>query len=974
MSRTATPTPFVARAEQVEQIVAALGRAAQGRPGMVLVGADAGVGKTRLLQRAGELAAQAGATVVTVHCVDLGEIGLPYLPFAEALAQLRVDAADTVEHALESRPALGRLLPTGNHELPDAEDQTSRLQLFDGLSAVLAAAGRPGAPLLLLVEDLHWADASSRDVLRFLLARMRAEHVLVVASYRTDDLHRRHPLRPMLAEMTRHPRVERIDLAPFTADELREFTTALLGRALPEASLLRVSERSEGNAYFAEELLEAGAAEAHLPLTLREVLRARLEQLDPAVQRLAQVASVAGRRVGEPLLRAVALDVAGQDPGAADAFDTALREAVAHHVLHGEDGRIAFRHALLAEAVYADVLPGDVVALHRSYLRALAADPRLGPPSRVAVHALRAHDLPTALRASHAAARDAAQVLAPAEELRQLETVLELWDAVPDAPELLGEDRVDVTMAAAGAASRAGELERAIALTRLAVDASADGDPTRRAQVRTMLARHLLSAEHLEEAYDESTRVLADLGTDAPPDALPWALATHARAASNLDRDEEALRSADAAVARAREVGDAAAEADALATQAVLVVDDPEHAAELLAQAVERAREAGDLGTELRSRYNLTTTHYYAGRLTEAFDDATRAIGLARDRGLSLSPYGSDVWIFSEIIRYALGDLTPAPVDHPPTGGASTSLITAIGLYSAVARGDADVIDRGRALRTEWDRDGQLALIAGSCTIEALTWADRLDEALELAVELLDHLGRTWDDWFLGGIRLAALALAALADGAAHDRLVGREPQGRMAAGEPLLARAVATAERGRPRGGQLGPEGRAWLARAHAEHSRLTGVNDPALWRAATGAFAYGHRYDGARTRARWAESLLEAGDRDGALTEATTALLDARDMGAVPLTEWVEALGRRGRLDLPGVRAAATDVLTAREAEVLALVAQGLTNRQIGERLYISGKTVSVHVSNLLAKLGASGRAEAVTVAHRRGLIGVG
>jgi DNA-binding CsgD family transcriptional regulator len=182
----------------------------------------------------------------------------------------------------------------------------------------------------------------------------------------------------------------------------------------------------------------------------------------------------------------------------------------------------------------------------------------------------------------------------------------------------------------------------------------------------------------------------------------------------------------------------------------------------------------------------------------------------------------------------------------------------------------------------------------------------------------------------------------------------------------------VTTAERGRPRGGRLGPEGLGWLARAHAEHARLAGDADPALWEAATRAFGYGYRYEEARSRRRWAEALLEAGDRAGAQAQLRQAWSQARAMGAAPLVGAVEAFARRARLDLPGVRAPATELLTARESEVLALVAAGLSNRQIGERLFISAKTVSVHVSNLLAKLGVSGRAEAVTVAHRRGLLG--
>jgi DNA-binding CsgD family transcriptional regulator len=303
-----------------------------------------------------------------------------------------------------------------------------------------------------------------------------------------------------------------------------------------------------------------------------------------------------------------------------------------------------------------------------------------------------------------------------------------------------------------------------------------------------------------------------------------------------------------------------------------------------------------------------------------------------------------------------------------------TGPLVAVDLYAATARGDADVPERAAALEPEWQRDGFHALVAGGCAVDALTWRGEHDAAVELALRVIDFLGRAWTDYFLGGIWLSALALAALADAAVDERLQGHDVTARLALGEVLLDRALTTAERGRPRGGRLGPEGRAWLARARAEHGRLLGPagNDPALWAEALAEFDYGYRYEVARTRFRLAEALLEQGERDAAREHAVKALAEADDMGAAPLASAVRGLSRRGRLTAAGTPVG--DVLTAREAEVLTLVAQGLSNRQIGDKLFISGKTVSVHVSNLLAKLGASGRAEAVSIAHQRGLIGRG
>lgn len=969
--------PFVARDEQVAALLAAVARAGAGEPGLVLLGADAGVGKTRLLTHTARLATEAGATVVVSHCIDLGEIGLPYLPFAEALHQLVEADCPGVAEVVAARPALRRLLPSAAPEPAVADEQTERLQLFDAVAAVLAAAGRPEAPLVLVLEDLHWADSSSRDLLRFLVARLRSEPVLLVGSFRADDLHRRHPLRPVLTELGRHPRVERLDLPPFTADELRAFTTALAGRPLPEESLRRILIRSEGNAYFAEELLEAPT---DLPGTLADLLRARLEALDPEVQRLARAASAAGRRVDEPLLRAVVVGP-GAGPERHAAFDAALRDAVAHHVLVGEDGRIAFRHALLAEAVYTDLLPGEQVALHRDYLVAAAADPSLATAAERAHHALLSHDQRLALQASREAAREAGRVLAPAEELRHLETVLRLWSGVPTAAADLGEERVDVLLAAAAAGGRAGLGDRAVAMAREAVSAvdvpagPPDGPTARRvAALRTTLARHLLGVERVDEALRETDRALAGLAaTDPAPSAdRAWALATHARAALNSDLDDQAEVSASAAVDEARAAGAADAEADALISLAVLVVDDASRAAGLLSIALDRARDAGDVTTELRCTYNLAANRFYAGALDEAAAITTAGLERAARSGLTWSAYGVELRLFEDIVRYSRGDLSPPAPTADPGPPRAQSVVAGVQTYAAVARGDAGAADRSLELLHGPHGDTMITLIAGGCSVDALTWAGRLDEAVALAHELIDEISRVWSDYFLGGIWLSALGIAALADQAAADRLAGRDPAPRLDTGARLLNRAVVTADRGRPRGGQLGPEGRAWLARAQAEHARLTGDADPAVWQRATEAFDYGYRYEHARTRWRWAEALVAAGDRDAARTQAAAALADARDMGAVPLTTALTDLARRARLDLPGVAATPTGVLTGREAEVLALVAEGLSNRQIGERLYISGKTVSVHISRVLDKLGAGGRAEAVAIAHRRGLLG--
>jgi DNA-binding CsgD family transcriptional regulator len=963
---------------------------------MLILGGDAGVGKTRLVTHLADTARREGARVVVAHCVDLGDVGIPYLPFSEALAQLRGMAS--VDDAVRERPALARLLDPGVAADAGAvrpDDVAERLQLLDGLRCTLAAAGTAQAPLVLVLEDLHWAEPSTRDVLRFLVARLGQENLLLVGTVRTDDLDRRHPLRPVLAELYRQPTVERVDLNPFTVHELRAFTTALAGEPLPEPEFEQVRSRSEGNAYFAEELLGAasglagsgvpGSGQAALPWSLTDVLHARLERLDPAVHELARVASVAGRLVSEDLLRAAASrEQAFADPAA---LDRALRDAVAGQVLEVEAGKLAFRHALLAEALYLDLLPGEQSRLHRAYLAALTDDPGLGSASQRAHHALHGHDLPTAVAASHEAAGRAARMLAPGEELRHREKVLSLWDSVPDAAALTGVDRAEVSLLASEAASRAGLFTRATQLTRDAVGLLA-GDAHRQAVARDRLARNLLDEDVLEAAGEQVDLAVAHLSTEGPSAALAWANARRARVLLNLAQDDDAAAAARTAVEVAEAVGAPGAVADALTTLAILDVGDPQAAAQKLTLARDRAVDAGELVAELRTTQNLTTTYFYAGDLDNAEVVLAEGIERADSSGLSWSSAGLQLHVLDELYRYVRGDLgvRPAPAGLPT---AATGMMAAVRQYAAVARGDADAIARGESLQAFWELDGQLALFAGGTLVDAYAWAGRYDDAVAMAVRLTDHVGAVWTEYFLGRIWISALALAALADAAeqvpagtsARELTVARATL--LETGDALAEVAHTTAVRGRPRGGQLGPEGRAWLLRVDAEHARLRAAAsgaapDPGLWAQTVGEFSFGYRYEEARSRFRWAQALHatdeDADDtREAAAREATAAFTEATAMGAAPLTEAVQAWARRARVPLPGTirhREAATS-LTSREREVLELVADGLSNRQIGERLFISTKTVSVHVSNVLAKLGVSGRAEAVDVAHRAGLL---
>ena len=257
----------------------------------------------------------------------------------------------------------------------------------------------------------------------------------------------------------------------------------------------------------------------------------------------------------------------------------------------------------------------------------------------------------------------------------------------------------------------------------------------------------------------------------------------------------------------------------------------------------------------------------------------------------------------SVIALYVAGHGTPAWSSCAgrcsPPDVAAARLATA-GLYVLVGRGDPAAAARVDELKRAWHYDMQIALVAGGCEADLLSWHGDFDAASRAARDAIAFVSRSWGEWYLGGIWLAALALAAHADSAAQARLRGLDVNDAIEAGRALIEDAQRRFGRGRPRTGAPGPEAVAWLARAEAEWSRLQAEADPAPWEAALKAFGYGYPYEEARTRWRLAETLVEAGRRDEAAGHVRAAHATALELGAAPLIQAVESLVRRARLDV--------------------------------------------------------------------------
>ena len=950
-----TTTELVGRQEEVHRLLDALGWD-DGGAGAVLLAGDAGIGKTALvgdvLRRAADRRTLVG------HCV--GEMGtaLPYLPFVEMFAALDARERDLVDELVADHPGLVPLVP---RVASGARGNAVRADLVEAVHGALSDLGRR-APVVVVVEDVHWADESTRELLTLLFTRGGPDGVSLLATYRSDDIHRRHPLATALALWSRLPTLTRVELGPLPDADVRRIVRRA-GTHLSEDLVDDVAHRAEGNAFFAEELAvaadERGGGD---PADLARLLLTRVDRLEEAAQGVVRVAAVIGRRVPHALLARVA----GVDPGT---LRTALRSAVEHHVLEpwGEVG-YEFRHALLAEAVTDDLLPAERLQLHRACVEALREDPSLGSAADLARHALASGDRVAALEASVRAGDAAQRMGGPAEALVHYETALSIASAESDEAE--GHA---LTLRAASAANDSGRTARAMALLRARLDTDLP-TPHERAELLGALAE---TARMTEERLDrlaitqEGLDLLAD---DAPTSLRVGLLARRAEALMDSGAHEEALVVADDAMALAVEHDLTEDRTDLASILARLseTAGDPGESIRRLEGALAAWTREPDLAL-LRAMHILASVHYRQGDHAAALAGFERAVAEARRAGLEWSVYGVDTRAMAVTTAYEMGDWEHALLlaDHTHDAGMPAWAVASIDAAAAgvlAARGGVTADELLAGIRPWWPEDGRIAVQSGAAAVDLLGRDGEVDRMLTLHRELVTFLRDIWGEGRVAAeVRLAALVIGHLAT-AVRTAPPGRRVEIR---GEVERLHAEACAVWGD--GSLLLPptlEGRAWEARTTAERERArwaAGDDVPldglvASWREVVEMFErHGEPYEAARARSRLAEVLLAAGDRgaDDVLGEAREAL---RTLGAAPLAASLDRLTPR-----PGRTA-----LTSREAEVLQLLAEGRSNGEIGRALFISTKTASVHVSNILAKLGAASRGEAVALARSGGLLG--
>jgi DNA-binding CsgD family transcriptional regulator len=901
---------IVGREAELHRLDDSLIAAASAAPRIVALAGEAGVGKTRLV---GELELRArgrGFTVLHGECVEFGGEQFAYAPLVAALR----DVPDAWGEALGGGPG----------------------QVCERVLELLGRAAE-NAPLLLALEDVHWADRSSRDLVAFLARNLRDERIAVALTYRTGELPPHHPMRRLLTELVRRPLFTLVEVAPLSRADVARQLEAIAGGPVQAAVSTRVYERSGGNPFFVEELFAADLDHVHG--TLADTVRLRVDRLSEPAQQLLAAVTAAGGRAEHDVVAAVT---------DAEAAGAGVREAVDAGLLVADAGGVALRHGLIGEVVYGALVPAERRELHHALATALAAHG--APAAQLAYQWQQAGAHDAALAASVDAGLDAERLYAFAEAWTHFERALELWDAAATHP----IDRVDLLARTAQAARYAGDRERAVTFGRQAVaELDETAEPTRAARLYERLGEYASWDDRA--ALDCYERALALLPPDPGPDRARL-LAAQGHALMGLRRWPEARDRCEAALAIADDMQAAAA---GLTLGLVLAFLGEAAAGEArLRDALRSATELGAAELAARAYVHLGELLRLRGAHADALATMLEGERFAAQHGMRGS-FGTFMFVNAagDLLRLGRWDEAAerlAAAERLELGTTAAAMHHATAAMLHALRGETD------AARAHVERAGTLAaeglpgefVIPIRCAEATLALAEHAPEQACLAAETLAGERDPLYAPALYALGVRAEVELPTPDPGRADRLLGELDR--------LVAASAAV------------PDALAHRATAYAECDR----SDAARWDEAAARWeALAEPYPAAYARLRQAEALLAArADRTQATTLLTAALATATALGAVPLREDGEALARRAHLRLGVVdeRPAPPEeaLLTRREIDVLRLLADGLTNRQIAERLFISEKTVGTHVAHVFEKLdvhsrvGAAGRAQALGV----------
>ena len=970
VSQRITSPRLIGRDSQLALLRELCANAARGTFALALIKGDAGIGKSRLVCELETTQECHTALVLQGNCFPISGEDAPYGPLVTALRRTPAAVLEAAASALPPAMVaeLAVLIPTLSHAGEAVRDSSRGAQgrQYEYLLELLARIAEP-APVVLVVEDIHWADPSTLDFLSFIARNARDERVLVVVTHRLHDGPDMRALELYVDQLERCPAVTSIALEPLTEREVQEQIEAILCRPADVSSSSRISARTQGNPFYVEELIaHGGSSEAPLTAGQAAALLERVRALPPDSQHVVGVLAAFGRAVHHDLVAAAA--------GIGEpAFSNALRSAVDAHVVVADATALTYRHALTREAVYDALLPGERRRLHASVAAALYDRPELTDAAELAVQWRAAEEPTAALAASIVAARAATEVYAYSEAVEHYTAVVSLWG--PTSAQGLDEDRAQLLLDAADAAYRAGVDELPIQWCRLGLAALGDEPDTRRAaEFFERLGR--FQDHHLDRSLSYYSEALACLD-EAPSAERARLLGDESLTLMLSVRWDEARERAERALAVALQ---ASAYAEEGFTRSVLglvlaYLGDFESAEAHLTEAIRIGEDLQRPEDASRAYVHMGEIRRLRGNLPGALEMMTAGVDAARRLGVEAS-YGRYFALNAAEDEYELGRWDEAQARIDELEGASltwseTVLRLTVSGQLAAGRGEferaREWLDGASAQLRDSSATEWTAYVAASA-IELLVTEGARDAALATGVRELERVRGQEEELYTPGlvavtVRAAADVAAAAAKSPNVPAVHGAEQQVEwlsefLSAGSPPIALAHLTS--------------------ARAEVQRARGESSAASWHAVAAEWdRLEHPYRAAYAHFREAEAILAAkGDRGAATMALAHALAVAEGLRAAPLIAWIETLSQRARLKRAVVRQVGTgrpdEHLTNREREVLLLVAEGRTNREIGSTLFITERTAGLHVSRVIGKLGVSNRSQAAAIARDLGLSG--
>jgi DNA-binding CsgD family transcriptional regulator len=967
------------------QVVSDVLTGASGASALVVAG-EAGIGKSRLVAWAAEAAMEQQRTVLTGWCLSLSE-DLPFLPVVDVLRTLAErDDGRLLKSVLAACPGyvrreIGRLLP----EVEDSDEQASppeeggswhRQRLFGAVRAVLVALAE-ATPSAVVIEDVHWADPSTRDLLGYLLApshRTGLPMVLISRGEESDT--------GWLQDLLRHGQLEWLSVQPLTRAETAEQIELLRG-SVPAELVGDIYGRSQGNPFFTEQLVAAGARPAALPATLHALLLQRLSQATEVGLDVVAALAIARR----PLDEAALCSLTGRPAGE---IAQAVRDLSAGRLLlRGDGGGRQLRHVLLAEAACGEMTAAELQDWHRRVGKHLAALNESSLAHEVAEHyaaaGLHAEELGWRSRG----AQYAESVYAPAQAAHDWQRVIALWNPVEQPEAVVGIDLAEVYFHASTALENAGDGPAAGRLAEEALSRLVDeaDDATKvRLYYRAGFWRSVTSLQEGADLLEQAIEIGAQL---AP--TRDYVRALHKLAGvRNAEQSGNYVLQTELMTRALRAAQDAGLRSEQKLLTAALAAlaksrDDKEGALAGADRALAVLVEPPDPIVDAVAAVYVTDILLKYGDLPRAVDIGRAALEDARHHGYPQA-FASCV-LFSNVIE-ALRELgsIDAALAEIEDAGLELAGPGSVVAYSEIAAMDC-VVGRLEQASAFWDdNDAAIRAFAGLefprdfalLRCELWLWLERAAEALADALRVLEPLSATEESQMSGG--LFVLALRACADLAQLGRARGDDAM--VSSALENARRLVELRDRClcAPFAGSgglpvtKGADAATWTA----EWSRL-GDSDPAMWETAAQAWSdLGRPHRAGYARWRQADALLMS-PKGRAAAEPVLRLAAELARTHVPLSRAIADLAQRARIGLvePLVEPAGPQPvttgfgLTERELAVLALVGQGRTNAEIGAKLFISRKTASVHVTNILRKLGVGSRVQAAAMAAHAGLI---